>query len=303
MLKFLKSEFFRCTWPQQSERVRHACAERRVFLNGWESRLAALSQRERKTFVRDFYRFHHWPLASAWRPLPDLRALAIMLRRHTDTGLVFSGLDPYGRGGSGHRKARSWHPSPHASEDEEEREERKAKVKAEIARRRQHIEDRLHDELYKVARFRDHTDDADALFISGGGYVSPAYNDRLYTSPISLDSGGSSQDPDLDPDYFLRRYPTYSSTFPAYGKRSTATHSSYLAYGGSPWEHEWANDEPLILDGYDYSPLATTDSETDLAPMPLLPDMPTRSRKLLHDLGSAPLYDKQYRTHGWSPTS
>ncbi|GFU85100.1 protein piccolo [Trichonephila clavipes] len=225
---------------------------------------------------------------------PRHRELRHTLRRHTDTGLVFMGLDPYGRGGQRtlQRKARSWHPSPHASEDEEEREERKAKVKAEIARRRQHIEEnsRLHDELYKVARFRDPT---------GGGYISPAYGDRLYTSPISLESGGSSQDstrdPDLDQDYFLRnqRYP-YSSSFPAYGshRRSTALHSSY------PWSYEYPEDD-LLYDGvYDYSPLATTDSETDLAPMPLLPDMPTRSRKLLHDLGSTPLYDKQHYRGG-----
>ncbi|KAF8774659.1 Protein piccolo-like protein [Argiope bruennichi] len=246
------------------------------------------------------------PLTSKAVDSPALRRYnrdMARLRRHTDTGLVFMGLDPYGRSQRAlQRKARSWHPSPHASEDEEEREERKAKVKAEIARRRQHIEEnsRLHDELYKVARFRDP---------GGGGYVSPAYGDRLYTSPISLESGGSSQDsardPDLDQDYFLRnqRYP-YSSTFPAYGshRRSAAPHSSYYTY--SPWSYDYADDD-LLLDGgaYDYSPLATTDSETDLAPMPLLPDMPTRSRKLLHDLGSTPLgptYDKhyqQYRSH------
>lgn len=90
------------------------------------------------------------------------------LRRHTDTGLgslslSSLGLDPYGRHssyGSGGRSAnvrpgasRSWHPSPYVSEDEDEREEKKAKIKAEIARRRQHLEEsaRLHDPMYKMS--------------------------------------------------------------------------------------------------------------------------------------------------------
>lgn len=58
------------------------------------------------------------------------------------------------------RKPRSWHPSPYVSEDEDDqltREEKKAKIKAEIARRRQQIEEnmRLHDELCKLAERRD----------------------------------------------------------------------------------------------------------------------------------------------------
>lgn len=89
------------------------------------------------------------------------------LRRHTDTGLgslslSSLGLDPYGRHNSATygrgvnvrpAASRSWHPSPYVSEDEDEREEKKAKIKAEIARRRQHLEEsaRLHDPMYKMS--------------------------------------------------------------------------------------------------------------------------------------------------------
>lgn len=59
----------------------------------------------------------------------------------------------------------------------------------------------------------------------------------------------------------------------------------------SSWPYDpyaYADD---LVDPYDldvYSPL-DPDSDPLVAPMPLLPDMPTRSRRLLHDLGSTPL--------------
>jgi hypothetical protein len=62
------------------------------------------------------------------------------------------------------RKPRSWHPSPYGSDDEfidEEdilsREAKKQRIKAEIARRRQQIEQnsRLHDELLRLSRLRE----------------------------------------------------------------------------------------------------------------------------------------------------
>ncbi|XP_042897230.1 uncharacterized protein [Parasteatoda tepidariorum] len=230
------------------------------------------------------------------------------LRRHTDTGLMSfgMGLDPYGRTTGGYsmaqrhhhlRKPRSWHPSPYVSEDEDEREEKKAKIKAEIARRRQHIEEnaRLHDELYKIARVRDAT-----------GYVSPAYGDRLYTSPISLESGGSSQESTRDQDALqamdvYRSHPYSSSSAYVSPHHSRSLSSRYDGVSRShsqPWQYEYGylEDDPLdpLNDPfYDYSP-PVTDSEADLAPMPLLPDMPTRSRKLLQDLGSTPLHHQPY---------
>ncbi|KFM82526.1 hypothetical protein X975_05967, partial [Stegodyphus mimosarum] len=196
------------------------------------------------------------------------------------------------------RKPRSWHPSPYVSEDEDEREEKKAKIKAEIARRRQHIEEnaRLHDELYKIARIRDAT-----------GYVSPAYGDHLYTSPISLESGGSSQESTRDQDLsvlqtmddILRKdvyrnhpYSSYSSAYVSPQHTRASRYDSVARSQHQPWQYEnlYLEDDPLdpYYSPVDYYPLAT-DSETDLAPMPLLPDMPTRSRKLLQDLGSSPI--------------
>ena len=65
------------------------------------------------------------------------------------------------------RKPRSWHPSPYGSDEEfiEEddiltREAKKQRIKAEIARRRQQIEQnsRLHDELLRLARLRESSD-------------------------------------------------------------------------------------------------------------------------------------------------
>lgn len=59
-----------------------------------------------------------------------------------------------------HHKPRSWQPSPYGSDEDEDqlsREQKKAKIKAEIARRRQQIEEnaRLHEELLRLARLRE----------------------------------------------------------------------------------------------------------------------------------------------------
>lgn len=66
------------------------------------------------------------------------------------------------------RKPRSWHPSPYGSDEEfldaEDdiltREAKKQRIKAEIARRRQQIEQnsRLHDELLRLSRLRESGD-------------------------------------------------------------------------------------------------------------------------------------------------
>lgn len=49
----------------------------------------------------------------------------------------------------------------------------------------------------------------------------------------------------------------------------------------------------------DFSPLTAdslSDTMSDFTPaMPLLPDMPTRSRKLLEDLGSSPITSQTHR--------
>lgn len=65
------------------------------------------------------------------------------------------------------RKPRSWHPSPYGSDEEfiEEddiltREAKKQRIKAEIARRRQQIDQnsRLHDELLRLSKLRESGD-------------------------------------------------------------------------------------------------------------------------------------------------
>ncbi|KAI5699305.1 hypothetical protein M8J75_000932 [Diaphorina citri] len=72
-------------------------------------------------------------------------------RRYSDGFDVKRRLDP-----SSYRKPKSWQPSPYDSDEDDEllsREEKKAKIKAEIARRRQQIEEnaRLHDELLRLS--------------------------------------------------------------------------------------------------------------------------------------------------------
>ncbi|RXG53999.1 hypothetical protein Avbf_06841, partial [Armadillidium vulgare] len=84
-------------------------------------------------------------------------------RSITPTGtasLYESSLGGRQKAGRKPRKPRSWHPSPYASDDEDDmfsREEKKQKIKAEIARRRQQIEEnaRLHEELLRLARLRE----------------------------------------------------------------------------------------------------------------------------------------------------
>ncbi|XP_064473635.1 protein piccolo-like [Ornithodoros turicata] len=250
------------------------------------------------------------------------------------------------------RKPRSWHPSPYVSEDEDDtvnREERKAKIKAEIARRRQQIEEnaRLHDELYKLARLREGSD---------LGY--PLQDDRGFT--MAAPSGGSSVlqaiDEILRKDYKQQQqqqhrhqgivYSGYYGSKPAASLYATAPtvystatlpSSRYDYYGTgagsspagrtSSWESpsvgqsrfpdSSAEDKSIALiastfpaaDEFspsdqllDYSPFATdTEPEYEHTPaMPLLPDMPTRSRRLLEHLGSAPIVARS-ATAGTAP--
>lgn len=103
------------------------------------------------------------------RYVNDPRMLTRGLSYEIDRGGVMSGHH------SGHstksilsRKPRSWHPSPYGSDEEfldaEDdiltREAKKQRIKAEIARRRQQIEQnsRLHDELLRLSRLRESGD-------------------------------------------------------------------------------------------------------------------------------------------------
>ena len=86
------------------------------------------------------------------------------------------------------RYPRSWHPSPYASDDAEStdepqfyKEEKKNRIKMEIARRRQQIEENacLHDELTRLAKLRETAEISDRLNVMptnayGASPMSPA---------------------------------------------------------------------------------------------------------------------------------
>lgn len=213
------------------------------------------------------------------------------------------------------RKPRSWHPSPYASDDEDDmfsREEKKQKIKAEIARRRQQIEEnaRLHEELLRLAKLRESAElgysdprgigfdqspthssrDStsvlrsideilrDARDPSAGYYGTAAY--KMGTSPTSRYSGGHRTSP--------RHY--YGSRGPSPSRYPMTEEDRSIARLASTFQPEELVG-PIYDRLSDFSPL-TGDIEGmgDFTPaMPLLPDMPTRSRKLLEDLGSSPI--------------
>ena len=103
--------------------------------------------------------------------------------------------------------ARSWHPSPFHSDDDNSaeehqffKEEKKNRIKMEISRRRQQIEEnaRLHEELIRLAKLRETAE--------LGGSVGPPHHDhhRLgggggggmlgYPSPSLSPGGGGMRD-------------------------------------------------------------------------------------------------------------
>lgn len=244
-----------------------------------------------------------------------------------------------------HRKSRSWHPSPYVSDEEDDqlsREEKKQKIKVEIARRRQQIEEnaRLHEELLRLARLRE---SAELGFMPTPmtewyGYSNPQnYASSLSPSTqegtsvlksideILRDEAGkrSSLDYGRLSDYGSNYYPggsalhfdyhTYQphSHSPLYRHHSVSRISGGIGGGGMGGNSRFGLTEEdrsmeriastFRTDDYttsvyerlsDFSPLATdSESMVDFTPaaMPLLPDMPTRSRKLLEDLGSSPI--------------
>ncbi|XP_076333083.1 uncharacterized protein LOC143237566 isoform X2 [Tachypleus tridentatus] len=260
------------------------------------------------------------------------------------------------------RKPRSWHPSPYVSEDEDDqmtREEKKAKVKEEIARRRLQIEQnsRLYDELHKLAKTREASEqrayqpNQSIGHVYSTSSVSDTYrlnqSDHVVTSdPTSTSTVLQAIDEILKKDAYssIPSWSTESSkhsrahytTAPSTFSTSSASVYDYLTYtGAGPKRHaneppspsarfpeNTAEDEsiakiaatfpaehpargkvrmrpqprPRFDPVQDFSPMATdTETPTDTEPtpaMPLLPDMPTRSRKLLEDLGSSPIVNQ-----------
>lgn len=226
------------------------------------------------------------------------------------------------------RKPRSWHPSPYASDDEDDllsREEKKQKIKAEISRRRQQIEQnsRLHEELIRLARLRENAE---------LGYSDPrAYGPYDQSPPQSARDSTTSVLRSIDEILRDVRDPSsgYYSGYSPYkaggsppnrygsspGARTSPRHY-YGSRGPSPSHYPMTEEDrsmarlastfqsedftgALYERLSDFSPLTAdslSDTMSDFTPaMPLLPDMPTRSRKLLEDLGSSPITSQTHR--------
>lgn len=198
-------------------------------------------------------------------------------RRYSDEFDVKRRIDP-----SAFRKPKSWQPSPYDSDEDDEllsREEKKAKIKAEIARRRQQIEEnaRLHDELLRLARVRENAE---------LGYEPHSSSSSKRYKSAGLDSVLKPIEDYLQGD--SKRYMSYDDSKSRSLKRTPEDKS--MDRIASMFR---SNDYSDRL--YEYSPMS------DVAPhaMPLLPDMPTRSRRILEDLDNSSFTDSyshnQYR--------
>ena len=197
-----------------------------------------------------------------------------------------------------HRKSRSWHPSPLMSEDDEEedllsREEKKAKIKAEIARRRQALykssasldydgEQRQHSVLKSVDQLlRDQYEWEAARSLH---YKQP----QRHQPPHAQYGGGTA-------GYYITS-PTASEEDKSIDRiASTFRSGGGARVGGLGLSSGLISDYDQRYAGWNED-LASMDTDSLVselgatpAAMPLLPDMPTRSRRLLEDLGSAPL--------------
>ncbi|XP_046456940.1 uncharacterized protein LOC124204006 isoform X4 [Daphnia pulex] len=283
------------------------------------------------------------------------------------------------------RKPRSWHPSPYGSDEEfldaEDdiltREAKKQRIKAEIARRRQQIEQnsRLHDELLRLSRLRESGDvsgyqtnhglvggnSSGGSYGGGGGNaarlaaaannssVLRSINDILREDRdfIHRSRSSSSGGHLYQPDYMGGGHHHHvSPTRRPYHHMSSAQHHQYGShsrgasparssgnYSGVPTEEERSMERlastfrtedytsSLYERLHDFSPLASDPElggggggehmmmyNTGAGPtaMPLLPDMPSRSRKLLEDLAyasanDAPTMHIQSRGYEYSP--
>lgn len=180
-----------------------------------------------------------------------------------------SGQDPWRtrRRGDKARKPRSWHPSPYGSDDEDDScERRKASIKAEIAKRRQQIEEnaRLHAELFKLARLRQAADTGVSPDGVGVGGV------------VGGGGGGSSVLEAIDQvlRQERRRWPAAAGPHVANDDcgMGGVLHGGLL-HGGSAEDRSMA----LIASTFPDSPISSEEDEEPPA-MPLLPDMPRRRR-------------------------
>lgn len=203
-----------------------------------------------------------------------------------------------------HRKSRSWHPSPYVSEEEEEeeedmlsREEKKARIKAEIARRRQQMQERSGHMRSDLSRLRDPIDHEKHSVLKSvdqlirdqyGRYETPStYGRFLMYSGGGVGVGGMGTSSGLGRIHHGPHGTTIVSPSASEEDRSIERIAS-----------TFRSDELYYERLGQMSPMATDESESMCselgapAAMPILPDMPTRlrmSRRLLEDLGSAPI--------------
>ncbi len=103
-------------------------------------------------------------MAAAARAFDGASPLNTRRAHSSMSGRVGAGGGGSGVGGGGFLSARSWHPSPFASDEDASsdepqfyKEEKKNRIKMEIARRRQQIEENacLHEELTRLAKLRE----------------------------------------------------------------------------------------------------------------------------------------------------
>lgn len=201
---------------------------------------------------------------------------------------------------SGKMGTRSWHPTPFASDDESEehqffKEEKKNRIKMEISRRRQQIEEnaRLHEELIRLAKLREsaelgieHRGIEHRLGVPG--YPSPTVSPNAATAGTSV---LRSVDEILRTDHGYAGHHVHPRTNP--GRREYNSYSRYNEEDHSldRLANSFNTDrytDSLYNRVADFSPV-NSDFSTEFPPhaMPLLPDMPSRSRKLLEDLGTS----------------
>lgn len=205
------------------------------------------------------------------------------------------------------------------------REEKKQKIKAEISRRRQQIEEnsRLHEELLRLARLRETAE---------LGFTDPRVLSFEQNSPQTAIRDSTSVLRSIDEilrdarDPSSIYYGNYAGLKPGtspgsrYGMPVGTSRVSPRHYysggtrGTSPSRYPITEEDRSIArlastfqpEEYgiammdripDYAPyVPEMDLMNDFTPaMPLLPDMPTRSRKLLEDLGSVPISSQTHR--------
>jgi len=191
---------------------------------------------------------------------------------------------------SGKLGTRSWHPSPFGSDDETEehhffKEEKKNRIKMEISRRRHQIEEnaRLHEELIRLAKLRESAElGADSHRLGITGYPSPSISPGREGNSVLR-----SVDEILRNEHGASQFGVgVASTHRNPGRREQGRYHEDDHVGGS------FNTDRYTATVYDrvtdFSPVNSDFSnEFPHNPMPLLPDIASRSRKLIDDLNTS----------------